>query len=80
MPTAAPELSNATEFQKSIFNAPPGSVPNKPANMAPAKESGEQPHGTKRAREDEEENDGDEAPMEEDEDSDAPMEDSSDDD
>lgn len=80
MPTAVPEVSNATELQKSIFNAPPGSVPSKPTDATAAKDGHEQPHGVKRAREDEEENDDGEAPMEEGEDSDAPMEDSSDED
>lgn len=76
-----PETSTATELQKSIFNAPPGSVPSKPSENVDSKatESGAA-HGTKRPREDEEEVDDGDAPMDEDEDSDAPMDASSDED
>ncbi|KAJ5672402.1 hypothetical protein N7507_001529 [Penicillium longicatenatum] len=58
----------STDLQKSIFSGPPGAVPARPTEV-----NGES-HGTKRARE--EESDEEEAPM--DEDSDVPMEASSD--
>lgn len=81
MPAAVQAATTTTDLQKSIFNAPPGTVPSKPAetvdNNPPEPEI---PHGTKRPREEEEENDEGEAPMEEDEESDAPMEASSDED
>jgi U2 small nuclear ribonucleoprotein B'' len=81
MLTAAQEATAATDLQKSIFNAPPGTVPSKPVETAETKpQQPIAPHGTKRPREDEEENDEGEAPMEEDEESDAPMEASSDED
>ncbi|KAL8944549.1 MAG: hypothetical protein Q9216_000352 [Gyalolechia sp. 2 TL-2023] len=88
MPTAPSSQPVFTELQQSIFNAPPSSVPAgalpplslpKPpevqANGADADR--EEPHGTKRGRDEESDNEG--APMEED-DSDAPMEASSDED
>ncbi len=81
MPTTAAQTTAITDLQKSIFNAPPGSVPSKPVgsteNRTPEAEA---PHGTKRPREEEEQNDEGEAPMEEDEESDAPMEASSEED
>jgi len=77
-PTApgAPE-TESTELQKSIFNAPPSGMPTKPAanGLATAEDDG--PHGTKRPREEVEEEDEDVA-MDEDED-DAPMEEDDDD-
>jgi U2 small nuclear ribonucleoprotein B'' len=81
MPTTAPEATATTDLQKSIFNAPPGSVPSKPVESTENKPpESDAPHGTKRPREDEEENDEGGAPMEEDEESDAPMEASSEED
>ena len=81
MPSTATEATATTDLQKSIFNAPPGSVPSKPVGSTEVKPpQSEVPHGTKRPREDEEENEEGEAPMEEDGDSDAPMEDSSEED
>lgn len=82
MPATGPEAA-ATDLQKSIFNAPPGSVPSKPVDTSSTENKAPEPgapHGTKRPREEEEENDAGEAPMEEDDESDAPMEDSSDED
>jgi U2 small nuclear ribonucleoprotein B'' len=81
MPSTAQETSAATELQKSIFNAPPGSVPSKPVESTEKRATEpEGPHGIKRPRDEEEEDDQGEAPMEEDEDSDAPMEASSEED
>lgn len=81
MPSTAAEAAAATELQKSIFNAPPGSVPTKPVERVEARPSeSDVAHGTKRPREDEEGSDDGEAPMEEDEESDAPMEASSEED
>jgi U2 small nuclear ribonucleoprotein B'' len=81
IPATTSEATATTELQKSIFNAPPGSVPSKPIESTESKATEpEAPHGTKRPREEEEENSEGEAPMEEDEDSDAPMEASSEED
>ncbi|KAF7513729.1 hypothetical protein GJ744_007780 [Endocarpon pusillum] len=81
MPSVATEATTTTDLQKSIFNAPPGSVPSKPVEIPQNKTSeSEAPHGTKRPRDEEEEDEQGEASMEEDEDSDAPMEASSDED
>lgn len=81
MPTTAPGAPATTELQKSIFNAPPESVPSKPVHSADDKPTEpEAPHGIKRPREEEQDDDEGEAPMEEDEGSDAPMEASSDED
>jgi U2 small nuclear ribonucleoprotein B'' len=81
MPSTAQDTTTTTDLQKSIFNAPPGSVPSKPIDSTENKPiESETPHGIKRPREEEEENDEGEAPMEEDEESDAPMEASSDED
>lgn len=67
---AAP--AESTDLQKSIFNAPPSGIPAKPvANGLMPVEDGV-PHGTKRGREEVEEEEEDVA-MDEDED-DAPME------
>lgn len=69
--------TETTDLQKSIFNAPPSSIPSKPIENGGL--SGEQLHGVKRPREEaEEESDQDDAPMEEDED-DASMEEDDDD-
>lgn len=90
MPTTATNQPTSTELQQSIFNAPPSSIPagapgaappslpKQPVNQANGTQvDGEEPHGVKRGREEESDDEG--APMEED-DSDAPMEASSDDD
>ena len=94
-PTTGTAAVETTELQKSIFNAPPSSIPAKPAetNGLKAAEASlpNPPHGMKRPREEEDEeeeknkkaadeDDADDAPMEEDEESDAPMEASSDED
>lgn len=76
----AQTISEATELQKSIFNAPPSSVPAKPAvtNGLRSNEAGlpQPPQGVKRPRDEEEDAGGEsDAPMEEDDD-DASMEDS----
>ena len=67
--------SQATDLQKSIFNAPPHAIPSKPVENgikeAPAPQAPQAPQGLKRPRDEEEESD---APMEEDEEDDAPME------
>ncbi|KAJ5224135.1 U1 small nuclear ribonucleoprotein A [Penicillium chermesinum] len=68
-PTAPAPVVSSTDLQKSIFSGPPGSIPAKPATNG-------EPHGIKRPRE--AESDEEEAPMEED--SDVPMEASSDED
>ncbi|KAL9029724.1 MAG: hypothetical protein Q9196_002063 [Gyalolechia fulgens] len=88
MPTAPSSQPAITELQKLIFNAPPPSAsagaipppslpkpPETQANDADADREG--PHGTKRGRDEESDDEG--APMEED-DSDAPMDASSDED
>lgn len=81
MPSTAAEATATTDLQKSIFNAPPGSVPSKPVGSTEANPpQAEVLHGTKRPREDEEENEEGEAPMEEGGDSDASMEASSEED
>lgn len=69
--------SETTELQRSIFDAPPTSISSKPVENGNTSEG---PHGLKRPREEEpeEESDQDDAPMEEDED-DAPMEEDDDD-
>lgn len=78
--TSSSNIPETTQLQKSIFNAPPSQLPRS------AVENGVKPtetninnaaHGTKRPREEEEEDDN-EVPMEEDED-DAPMEEDDDD-
>lgn len=78
-PTVTGTSTETTDLQKSIFDAPPSSIPSKPVENGIS--AGEQPHGVKRPREEdavEEESDQDDAPMEEDED-DAPMEEDDDD-
>ncbi|KIW20794.1 hypothetical protein PV08_01372 [Exophiala spinifera] len=67
--------SETTALQKSIFNAPPSGLSDKPTeNGQQQSEINGEPHGIKRVREEEEEEEeDDDAPMEEDED-DAPME------
>ncbi|KAL9616914.1 MAG: hypothetical protein Q9160_008262 [Pyrenula sp. 1 TL-2023] len=78
-------VSEATELQRSIFNAPPPSSLPKPlpvpiANgVKPDDAASPGPQGIKRPREEESEEEGG-APMEEDDESDAPMEASSDED
>jgi len=70
--------SESTELQKSIFNAPPSGIPAKPTTngLGPAEDDG--PHGTKRGREEVEEEEDDDVAMDEDDD-DAPMEEDDDD-
>lgn len=80
-PATAQTVSEATDLQKSIFNAPPSSVPAKPTvpNGLKPIEAGlpPTPQGVKRPREDEDAAEESDAPMEEDDDDDdAPMEDS----
>ena len=82
MPSTAQETTTTTsmDLPKSIFNAPPGSVPSRPIERIQSEPlEAEAPHGTKRVREEEEESE-DEAAMEENEESDAPMEASSEED
>jgi U2 small nuclear ribonucleoprotein B'' len=76
-PPQAIPTSEATDLQKSIFNAPSSAIPAKPVEngVKPAEADG--PHGVKRPRDEEEEDDQSDAPMEEDED-DAPMQEDSD--
>ena len=83
-PATAQTVSESTELQKSIFNAPPSSIPAKPAvaNGLKPTETGlpPPPQGVKRPWDEEEEDataaaEESDAPMEEDDD-DAPMEDS----
>jgi U2 small nuclear ribonucleoprotein B'' len=73
-PAPAATASQATDLQKSIFNAPPHAIPSKPAEngLKPVEVPVAQAAGVKRPREEEEEEDSD-APMDEDDD-DAPME------
>lgn len=74
-PQMAP-VSESTDLQKSIFNAPPSGMPAKPVENGVG--SAEAPHGVKRPREEEvEEAEQSDAPMEEDDD-DAPMQEDSD--
>ncbi|KAL8874289.1 MAG: hypothetical protein Q9174_000369 [Haloplaca sp. 1 TL-2023] len=88
MPSATTNQVTSTELQQSIFNAPPssgtigapsGAPPSKPlgAMADGAAANGKEPHGVKRGRDEESDDEG--VPMEEDE-SDAPMEASSDED
>jgi len=91
-PAAATGTVETTDLQKSIFNAPPSSVPTRPTEtngLKPVEGSlPEPPHGVKRPRDEEGEekeekqveDDDEDASMEEDEESDAPMEASSDED
>jgi U2 small nuclear ribonucleoprotein B'' len=79
-PPATATTSEATALQKSIFDAPPGAtpgaIPSKPIENGIKPADSEGPHGVKRAR-DEEEDEQSDAPMDEDED-DAPMQEDSD--
>jgi hypothetical protein len=75
-PSAASQPGVATDFQKSIFDAPPGAAI---TTTAPGANGTAGPQGTKRPREEEEASEG-EAPMEEVDESDVPMEASSDED
>ena len=86
--TSAAPANEATEFQRSIFNAPPPIFPPgvprangatttaQPSATALEQPPESEPHGVKRPRgaEDEEGSEGSEAPMDEDDDDDAPME------
>lgn len=78
-PAAAAAPSQATELQKSIFNAPPHAIPSKPLEngVKPPAEATTAQVPQKRAREDEEQEEDSDAPMDEDEDE-APMEEDSD--
>lgn len=78
-PTTNAVAAETTELQKSIFNAPPSSIPAKPVQNGVKPEEPVAPHGTKRPRDEEEEESDDDVSMEEDED-DAPMEEDDDDD
>lgn len=72
-PSTGSGASETTALQKSIFNAPPSGLSDRPTeNGQTQSEVNGEPHGTKRTREEEEDED-DEVSMEEDED-DAPME------
>ncbi|KIV95363.1 hypothetical protein PV10_03028 [Exophiala mesophila] len=80
-PTTASGTATAgsTILATSIFNAPPPSMPSKPAeNGVKAPAATTESHGLKRPREEEDEADEDEVPMDED-DSDASMEEDDDD-
>lgn len=79
IPVTAAAPGKSTELQQSIFNAPgAGSAP-KATNGDVAMADGEKgPHGQKRTRDDDEEEDED-APMEEDEDDAMAMDESDDD-
>jgi U2 small nuclear ribonucleoprotein B'' len=68
--------SEATALQKSIFDAPPGGISSTPVENGIKPADSEGPHGVKRTREEEEDEQSD-APMDEDED-DAPMQEDSD--
>jgi U2 small nuclear ribonucleoprotein B'' len=78
-PSATVE-SQATDLQKSIFNAPPQNIPSKPAENGAKSDAAPPPtsQGLKRPREDEDDDEQSDASMEEDED-DAPMEEDDDD-
>lgn len=83
-PTTGTAAAETTELQKSIFNAPPSSIPIKPVEMngwKPAEASlPNPPHGVKRPREEEEreeeeeEAEKDKKTADEDDADDAPME------
>jgi U2 small nuclear ribonucleoprotein B'' len=83
-PTTTTMTAETTDLQKSIFNAPPSSIPAKPAETNGLKPAGASlpnpPHGVKRQRDEEEEEEEkeevekDEKEAEEDEAEDAPME------
>lgn len=87
MPIATTGTTETTDVQKSIFNAPPSSIPTKPADTNGLKPAETPlpglPQGVKRPRDEdaeEKEEEAEDAPMEEDDESDAPMEASSDED
>jgi U2 small nuclear ribonucleoprotein B'' len=70
-PTAGTGAVETTELQRSIFNAPPSSIPTKPVEtngVRPAEASlPNPPHGVKRSREEEEEEEEEEKEEEEEE-------------
>lgn len=74
--TAQAPTAESTNLQKSIFNAPPSSIPAKPVSNGTATGQDDAPHGTKRTREEVEEDDDD---VEMEEDDDAPMDEDDDD-
>lgn len=77
-PTAQAATNETTDLQKSIFNAPPSSIPAKPVSNGTEAVQENAPHGTKRTREEvEEEEDDDDVEMEVDDD--APMDEDDDD-
>ncbi|KAK5101578.1 hypothetical protein LTR70_000695 [Exophiala xenobiotica] len=76
---ATPAPAESTDLQKSIFNAPPSGIPAKPATNGLKPLEDGVPHGTKRGREEvEQEEEEEDVAMDEDED-DAPMEEDDDD-
>lgn len=75
--TVQAPVAESTDLQKSIFNAPPSSIPAKPVSNGTAPTQDNAPHGTKRAREEVEEEDDDDVEMEVDDD--APMDEDDDD-
>lgn len=76
-PPQATTTSEATDLQKSIFNAPPSGIPSKPVENGVKSPDNGGPQGVKRPRDEEEEDEQSDAPMEEDDD-DAPMQEDSD--
>lgn len=76
-PAAQASAMEGTEAPKSIFNAPPSSIPAKPIQNRPAATQDNGPHGTKRPREEVEGEEDDDVEMEEDDD--APMDEDDDD-
>lgn len=75
-PTSSASAIQSTNVQKSIFDAPPSGITTKPAENGTTDTGA--PHGTKRPRDEPEEEEDDDVAMEEDED-DAPMEEDDDD-
>lgn len=87
VPTATVGTTETTDLQKSIFNAPPSSIPGRPADTNGLKPSdgalSKSAQTLKRPRDEEDEekeDDAGDAPMEEDDESDAPMDASSEED
>lgn len=76
-PQQVTTTSEATDLQKSIFNAPPSGIPSKPIENGVKPSEAGVPQGVKRPRDEEEESEQSDAPMEEDDD-DAPMQEDSD--
>lgn len=78
-PTAQAPTAEITDLQKSIFNAPPSSIPAKPVSNGTVTGQDDVPHGTKRTREEVEEEEEDDDDVEMEEDDDAPMDEDDDD-